>query len=130
MYRVPGVRGHASFATSPSRTHSPPRGASRSSSPASTKPTSRRSPPSAGSASICTVRRSAAGSGTVVGVTDAPLTEIVGRAELALPTMTDAVVAALRAEIDVYRDGGLVPLEDLRRSVGDNLRYILDALRD
>src|SRR5918995_328919 len=44
--------------------------------------------------------------------------------------MTDAVVAALRAEIDVYRDDGLVPLEDLRRSVGDNLRYMLDALRD
>jgi hypothetical protein len=66
----------------------------------------------------------------VIGVTDAALAEIVGRAELALPAMTDAVVAALRAEIDVYRDGGLVPLSDLHRSVGDNLRYILDALRD
>ena len=32
--------------------------------------------------------------------------------------MTDAVVAALRAEIVGYRDGGLVPREDLRRSVG------------
>jgi hypothetical protein len=42
----------------------------------------------------------------------------VSRAEFALSAMTDAVVAALRAETVGYRDGGLVLREDLRRSVG------------
>lgn len=63
-------------------------------------------------------------------MTDSHLADVVDRAERNFPQIVDAVVRAICAEIEVYAAGGPVPVTDLRRSVGDNVRYILSSLRD
>lgn len=63
-------------------------------------------------------------------MSDSPLADLVDRTERNAGPLVDSVVAAITAEIDVYRDGGNVPRADLHRSVRDNVRYILSALRD
>jgi hypothetical protein len=63
-------------------------------------------------------------------VSDSRLAEVIDRAERNLPEIVESVVSAIITEIDVYADGGLVPRVDLHRSVSDNVRYILSALRD
>lgn len=63
-------------------------------------------------------------------MTDSQLADLVDRAERNLPELVDVVVGAIVAEIEVYADEGPVPRADLHRSVSDNVRYILSALRD
>lgn len=58
------------------------------------------------------------------------LDELVRRAEAELPRLVDTHVTLVRDEIDIYRDDRLVPLEDLRRSVEANMRFMVAALRD
>lgn len=58
------------------------------------------------------------------------LRELVRRAEAELPRLVDTHVARVRDEIDIYREDGLVPPEDLRRSVEANMRFMIAALRD
>ena len=63
-------------------------------------------------------------------MTDSRLAACVDRTERCVGDIVDAVVAAILNEIAIYRDGVVVPRTDLRRSVSDNVRYILSALRD
>ncbi len=63
-------------------------------------------------------------------MTDSRLAACVDRTERCVGDIVDAVVAAILSEIAIYRDGVVVPRADLRRSVSDNVRYILSALRD
>ena len=63
-------------------------------------------------------------------MTDSLLAELVDRAERNVGEIADGVVAAIVAEIDIYGEDRSVPIADLRRSVRDNVRYILTALRD
>jgi hypothetical protein len=63
-------------------------------------------------------------------MTDSQLAAVVDRTERHLRRIVDGVVAAICAEIAVYAKDGPVPVTDLRRSVTDNVRYILSALRD
>ena len=64
------------------------------------------------------------------GVTDSHLADVVDRAERSISRIVDGVVHAICTEIAVYAKDGPVPVTDLRRSVTDNVHFILSALRD
>ncbi|MPY80489.1 MAG: hypothetical protein GEV04_18950 [Actinophytocola sp.] len=55
---------------------------------------------------------------------------LASRVDAELPRLIDEHVTKVIAEIDVYRDGDVVPLDDLRRSVEHNMRFMVAALRD
>lgn len=58
------------------------------------------------------------------------LADLVTWVEPMLPQLTEDVFDAACERIDLYRDGDVVPREDLRRSVERNLRGLIGALAD
>jgi hypothetical protein len=58
------------------------------------------------------------------------LADLAAWAEERLPELTEDACGAILARIPFYRDAQVVPVAELRRSVGHNLRFLLAALRD
>jgi hypothetical protein len=63
-------------------------------------------------------------------MTDTELAALTAWAEDRLPELTEDACGAILARIPFYRDGQVVQVPELRRSVGQNLRFLLTALRD
>lgn len=61
---------------------------------------------------------------------DDELAELATWAEARLPRLADGVCAATVARIPFYRDEKVVPTEELRRSIEQNLRFLVTAIRD
>lgn len=59
----------------------------------------------------------------------ADLVELATWAEARLPELTESACAAIVARVPFYQGGTVVPIADLRRSVGHNLRFLVHALR-
>lgn len=60
----------------------------------------------------------------------AALGDLAAWAEQRLPGLVDAVCAASRERIDLYRDENVVPFADLRDSIEHNLRFMVTGLAD
>lgn len=63
-------------------------------------------------------------------MTDTELAALIAWAEDRLPELTEDACGAILARIPFYRDGQVVQVPELRRSVGQNLRFLVTALRD
>jgi hypothetical protein len=63
-------------------------------------------------------------------VTDTGLADLVDWAASQLPQLMDQVLATIIEQIELYHTDHVVPREDLQRSVENNLRYMVAAMRD
>ncbi|TDW21859.1 PucR family transcriptional regulator [Kribbella kalugense] len=63
-------------------------------------------------------------------MTDTELAALIAWAEDRLPELTEEACGAILARIPFYRDASVVQVPELRRSVGQNLRFLVTALRD
>ncbi|WP_037321615.1 PucR family transcriptional regulator [Amycolatopsis orientalis] len=59
----------------------------------------------------------------------AVVAELAVEVEKQLPGLIDSTVEQIRAEMPVYRDAQFVSLAELRKSVRDNLEYVMRTLR-
>ncbi|HET6985690.1 MAG TPA: helix-turn-helix domain-containing protein [Kribbella sp.] len=63
-------------------------------------------------------------------MTDTELAALAAWAEDRLPQLTEDACIAILARIPFYRGAQVVPVADLRRSVGHNLRFLVTAIRE